>query len=260
MKTKLFLLAALIITISAVAQTEKKTSPQPRKIYIGLDGGIASYKTKVSNSFFPDDKLLTLGPSGINISFEIFKNWYTELGIYEQFVPSGYTKNGDLDDNWYFDEGASAQSLSFKLKKHFHLTEKFILSPFIGTNKVNISYFGSKGGRGASTYQEIENSQVIFEYKVKDVYIDYNHLPGYIIGSEILYKITPRLSLCFNISYFTNFDDTHLQQTLYYKKIQQTGSILEEGVIDFGTSGTYFQLGVKWRLADILKPGSYTLN
>jgi len=256
MKTKLFLLAALIITISAVAQTEKKTSPQPKKIYIGLDGGIASYKTKVSNSFFPDDKLLTLGPSGINFSFEIFKNWYTEFGIYEQFVPCGYTKNGDLDDNWYFDEGASAQSLSFKLKKHFHLTEKIILSPFLGISQVTIRKFSSKN----ISYQEVANCHPIFEYEVKEVYRDYNQYPGYIIGSEILYKITPRLSLCFNISYFTNLDDTHLRQTLYYKKIQQTGSILEEGVIDFNASGTYFQLGIKWRLADILKPGSYTLN
>lgn len=222
-----------------------------KKIFLGVDGGVAVFETRVKNleeDNFKKEKGLSLAPTGINISIEAFKNLYMEFGI------SGQTFK-EASGN----EGAAA--FSFKLKRSFSLGKKIILSPFIGITESIInqpSYYNTPYYSSSST-TNYNNGTTTRDSTYSQSRYNSNAITAPEFGIEIAYKISQRLYICSNYTYFYN-PNYYAQEHVDYMQTGGGSLSWTRTLTSYGGSGMFFQVGIKWNWRDIIKPGSYTLK
>lgn len=252
MKKKYFLIFPVFILafagLSGFAQN---------KIYLGMDSGLAIFKTEVDNlegEYFKGQKTFTLAPTGFNINIETGVNWCVEFGASIQFFDDNSISHGSGGSSG---SQRAASSYHFKLKRLIFVGNKFTFAPFVGLTKVNIdsesNYLSeySKIGTGSTIVNGVITRDSMFSQHFYEV----NVITAPIVGLDVSYKIAPRLNVCMGFSYFHSPQYTSFQFVEYFKE----GQPVKSAIISYGGSGFFIQAGFKWNWRDIVKPGKYTL-
>lgn len=233
------------------------------KIFLGIDAGVAIFKTKVDNlegDNFKEQTRATHAPTGLNINIETGRRWCVEFGVYLQ----SFDDNSFSHENAALGSGASssgslraAASFNFKIKRLILMGNKFTLAPYIGITKISMDgpagYLSpySKIGSGSSSINGVVTKDSTFSQH----YYESNSITAPIIGLDVSYELVPRLNVCAGFSYLYSPQYNSFQFVEYFRD----GQSVRSAIISYGGSGFYLQLGLKWNWRDIVKPGSYSL-
>lgn len=230
------------------------------KIYLGIDGGVAIFKTKVKNlegNNFKGQNVYSLAPTGLNINIETGVDWSVEFGLALQTFVNDRISYEDENGGFSISGGSNvASSYNFKIKRIVSLSDKISLFPFIGFTRINID---QPSGYITDYHKISSGSSTVNGGTTNDsTFTQFNFVSNVIygpeVGVEISYKILKRLNICSNITYFFSSEYYTQQGVDYFKGGQSKRS----AIIYYGGNGLFFQLGLKWNWRDIVKPGTYS--
>jgi hypothetical protein len=220
----------------------------------GLSGGVAFSKPALSNvigSEFKEHRLVTVAPTGINLSMDVNKHWNMEFSYsFMNTMNFSYDFVNELSEYSHRSSGQTTQLFSFKYKRRVQLSEKIALFPYFGLSHIAIDQ-----GMGYKSDPIITSTSIrdIGGIAIRDTFFTTrseitNFGFGLDLGAEVQFKIADRLYLSTQINYMHN-PETHTIQNLLHVRDDGDPSA---AIMTYKSSAFFVQAGIKWHWKDMV--------
>jgi hypothetical protein len=249
------LFAAAFYLLSTTSHAQER-----QKMYLNFFGGMASFKSDVTNigsSNFVAQTLNSFAPTGLGLSIGFMKNTYLDLEYSVQTLENEYS----LVEGKNYASGAGgatvfARNNSIKIKQEFTIYKGLKFSPFVGISFLHLDqpekYKSDLTIHSKSRSGSIENGIETIDSRDSTYHsVEYltNRISALNMGAELKYFFNDKIS-CY-MSY------TFLYSKKYYSHVYaeyyRTDTAPQFADIYLGKSGHYLQLGISWHILNLVK-------